>query len=325
MNNLQVAHVWAGQNRESASGSNLWFEGRVIYSYGRHYPIAAFTDREHEGQRVVLFNSEGSSMTTESKHKPKVREALNGLNVLVLRVPRVLEGSSQHSENLQHFETLFTSLILKASRAKSHGPRYIEEAEVVQRNAETYCRVFGLGEPAFINAYIDPALIEDAHKRAKAASLDEARKTRERNEARRVAQEAQRVAQRVAQEARAVECAEEVAQWLAGSRHSAPYDYAGDTLLRLSADGHTVQTSRGASVPVEDARKLWRMVARCRVRGEAVHTPPPVMVGDFSLRHITREGDVQIGCHLLTFAVCASFASAQGWNGYGAFAVGGDA
>ena len=37
MNNKMVAHLWANEQQESASGSNFFFKGASIYSYGRHF------------------------------------------------------------------------------------------------------------------------------------------------------------------------------------------------------------------------------------------------------------------------------------------------
>lgn len=39
MNNYMVAHLWANEKKESARGSNFFFEGESIYSYGYHYQI----------------------------------------------------------------------------------------------------------------------------------------------------------------------------------------------------------------------------------------------------------------------------------------------
>ena len=36
MNNSMVAHLWANESQESANGSNFYFEGQSIYSYGHH-------------------------------------------------------------------------------------------------------------------------------------------------------------------------------------------------------------------------------------------------------------------------------------------------
>lgn len=35
MNNSMVAHLWANEKQESANGSNFYFEGESIYSYGQ--------------------------------------------------------------------------------------------------------------------------------------------------------------------------------------------------------------------------------------------------------------------------------------------------
>lgn len=39
MNNSMVAHLWANEKKESGKGSNLFFEGRSIYSYGYHFEV----------------------------------------------------------------------------------------------------------------------------------------------------------------------------------------------------------------------------------------------------------------------------------------------
>lgn len=39
MNNSMVAHLWANEKQESANGSNFYFEGESIYSYGRHFEV----------------------------------------------------------------------------------------------------------------------------------------------------------------------------------------------------------------------------------------------------------------------------------------------
>ena len=37
MNNSMIAHLWANEKKESANGSNFFFEGESIYSYGYHF------------------------------------------------------------------------------------------------------------------------------------------------------------------------------------------------------------------------------------------------------------------------------------------------
>jgi hypothetical protein len=93
--------------------------------------------------------------------------------------------------------------------------------------------------------------------------------------------------------------------------------------LRLSRQGSAVETSEGAHVPVDAARMLWRLVARCACKGEALHTPPPVQVGAFQLGRIDANGDARVGCHFITYAEASRFAAAQGWPGPSFAAAGG--
>lgn len=74
MNNLMVAHLWAHEQKESANGSNFYFEGESIYSYGRHFEIGRIV-RNKRGEKAYLINDTYYSPTT-SKHQYYVREAI---------------------------------------------------------------------------------------------------------------------------------------------------------------------------------------------------------------------------------------------------------
>lgn len=98
--------------------------------------------------------------------------------------------------------------------------------------------------------------------------------------------------------------------WIAGGPLW-PRAYDDAVALRLVRG--TVQTSHGAEVSAEDARRLWRMVKRVARTGQAVHTPPPIRIGPFELRHIRSNGDVQVGCHFIAYAEARRFAVVMGW------------
>lgn len=67
------AHAQPGESGESHNG-NFFFIGDTLYSYGYRYPVAVIIDREN---RIALFNSDSSSVTTEGKHKNAARRALS--------------------------------------------------------------------------------------------------------------------------------------------------------------------------------------------------------------------------------------------------------
>lgn len=75
--NDMVAHVWAQQRQPSgrSNNGNFYFSGRVLYSYGTHYPVGIFAGIGGP----VFLNSSKSSMTTEGKHKNAARAAVRHL------------------------------------------------------------------------------------------------------------------------------------------------------------------------------------------------------------------------------------------------------
>lgn len=74
MNNSMVAHLWAHEQEESASGSNFFFVGTSIYSYGYHFEVGRIV-KNKQGKKAYLINEDYYSATT-SRHQYYVREAI---------------------------------------------------------------------------------------------------------------------------------------------------------------------------------------------------------------------------------------------------------
>lgn len=74
MNNSMVAHLWAHEQEESASGSNFFFEGASIYSCGHHFEVGRIV-KNKQGKKAYLINEDYYSVTT-SKHQCYVRNAI---------------------------------------------------------------------------------------------------------------------------------------------------------------------------------------------------------------------------------------------------------
>lgn len=70
--NREVCHVWAQQNQSEGYGSkkNIFFEGRTIYSYGRHFPMATFINPD-----LIMINSDSYSVST-TRHQSYVYRAI---------------------------------------------------------------------------------------------------------------------------------------------------------------------------------------------------------------------------------------------------------
>ena len=74
--NSEVAHRWANGIGERCTGSHMFFEGNIIYSYGYHFPMAI------KWNGYVLYNEERYSVST-SKHQGYVLGACSHLDVVV--------------------------------------------------------------------------------------------------------------------------------------------------------------------------------------------------------------------------------------------------
>lgn len=76
--NSMVAHVWASQSQESGRSNNgqFYFEGRRLFSYGRHY-VAGYAMPRRDGGTLYMVNSDSYSITT-SRHCSEAAYAVPG-------------------------------------------------------------------------------------------------------------------------------------------------------------------------------------------------------------------------------------------------------
>ncbi len=72
MNNKTVAENWRDQTGKAKNGSSMYYEGKTIYSYGYHFPMAYITDSTFQGKDIILQNSNGYSNST-AKHLNHMR------------------------------------------------------------------------------------------------------------------------------------------------------------------------------------------------------------------------------------------------------------
>jgi hypothetical protein len=96
--------------------------------------------------------------------------------------------------------------------------------------------------------------------------------------------------------------AERVQLWYAGERVGRLYFDAATGGAALRIMGDTLETSHGASVPLEHAVKAFRFIKLCRERGESFHrNGRTIRVGHFQVDSISESGDFKAGCHSFTW------------------------
>lgn len=86
MSNRNVARNWRGQTGIGRNGSNMYYEGKTIFSYGSHFPMAYITSLNFGGKDIVLQNSYGYSNST-AKHLNYMRGECFGDAVITIGTP----------------------------------------------------------------------------------------------------------------------------------------------------------------------------------------------------------------------------------------------
>lgn len=263
----QCIHVWAQQTQREGRNSNrsIFFEGPSIYSYGRHFEMARFI----EG--VVLVNCARYSVTT-SKHQSYVRRAIT--QYPSFDVPSM----DDHSANVAYLIDQAREHCDKATRARTAGEWLMERANEYVGQTRAYLNTFCAPVP-HSHLEVWHALREERYLKSEVQATI-LQRTREAQAKERDAQRAREVKQR-AQEA------EQVEKWRAGESVGRYF-----STMALRVKGEVVQTSRGAEVPIIEAKKLYRLLAL---------TPSLAIgrrVGHFTVNSVT-ETEIIVGCHTI--------------------------
>lgn len=290
-----VAHLWANQSQPTAytASRSLYFDGAVIYSYGEHFPIARHVTigkGKHE-RRCVLFTSQSSTVTT-TQHMSIVRRAIpGGLPVFTVPhiEPRALHGHGMsndiHKHNLESYSERIIELAKRVKRARANREWLGGELRRLVNDANAYAKFFRLRKVFKLPSDID---IEKLRQQTIEAN-------RKANEAR-----------KAANAKRAAELAQQAEEWKRGERDGTLYQYP-SILLRVR--GNYVQTSHGAVVPLEDAKRLLPMVRA----GKAWHrNGEQIAVGSFQLSSIDEAGNIIVGCHSIDRAEIERIAAQLG-------------
>ena len=271
----EVAHLWANKIQSDARNpqGNIYFEGDTIWSYGPHFPMARHVDG------VVLITTKTWSVTT-SKHQSEVAYACNQLTRF--HVPDIMACTKdQHKANFNDYRERYEAAVLRATRATVYGSQYMASAKRIREQANEYSRHFKIRVQIKPMDDVRLKKLTDKHKAAAAIRLAAKKK----REAERV--EGQKIA---------------LAKWRAGILHHSIRLSWIDVALRLSADGLTVQTSKGVNFPADHARRALPILHRCVRLGREWHTNGhAIHLGNYKIDMIYANGDVRAGCHFVTY------------------------
>lgn len=275
----EVAHAWANQTGRHRKGFSMFYEGTIIYSWGHHFPIARIVETE-EGP-VVLMTTEGYSVST-AKHITYTRRAVQHMKVFDVPGVRDIDWGLHNARN---YVERIVDRLEKAKRARKYGDMHLREAQDLIAQAQEYIRLFKVEGFETFNWEPD-AIVQGVREAA-------ARRSEEQNRAR-IEREAEN--RRIRRE----EVWPEVKNWLRGQKQTiATRYYTTRPLPRIIED--RVETTWGAAVPLEIAKKLYWLAVKCRREHREFVPTKTIQAGDFRLSSIKPNGDLVVGCHDIPF------------------------
>lgn len=284
--NSEICHTWAHQNYEHGRTSNgsIFFKGRVIYSYGYHFPMAAIS----EGGTVFL-TYRGYSNTT-AKHLGKVRAAISHERTIYCYNPEeAVKG--QHNGNLTQWEQTCFNLAQNLQKAKKPG-KYLQLIAQEYEQAKTYADYFGLDltDPKHALKYLFIANTEQAKELIEQA---------EQAEAQRKAEQAKREAEQIKKNIRKFRL------FKTNNTNTGEFTY-----LRFNESKNRVETSKGVEIPLEIAKRAFNWVTTKLNGGGCTECEYKIL--DFKVSTLNKS-ELTVGCHTIQMTEINRLAKKLGW------------
>ena len=288
--NSQLTHVWAQQKQDTGRGNNMFFEGTRIWSYGMHF-LAAQIHTLKNGSKVCLTNSHRYSTST-GRHLNYISSAVRGLmpEFHVKDVSNIRGASKELDKRAR--DRVFSPL--KRCKVSSVSDIRYETDGILEcfNNANKFRELLGLKDIVPNKRDMDK-VYKHLHKRLdrfRELNTPEMIQKRDANKAKRDLKNA---------EIEQAKLAETIDKFRKGESNCQALYRLPFELIRVQGD--TVQTSRGASVPLVDAIRLFKAVQSGVLIPEAMAS-----VGEFTFQGITDYPDgtkvLTIGCHRILWA-----------------------
>ncbi len=288
-----VAHLWAHRRKNPLATAAISISmGTRSTATGRISPLPD-TSTTKRG-RAVLFTTRDYSVTT-SGHKWAVLGACKHLTVFHVQHPTDTNRKAQFTE----YRERYLALARKYSRARSNKPWILGSLRDLVDEANRFAQFFGLrcrlSLPDDLSGMVAECQAIEKRERER-KQREEAKRQRE-------------------LEARKAEAMGRLDEWANGGAIDR-WAFGGyDLSIRLRVNGEELQTSRGASVPLDHAVKAFRVIKRLKMRGESYerngHT---IHLGHFALDAVDQQGNVTAGCHHVEWAEIERVATLAGVN-----------
>lgn len=352
MNNSMVAHLWANESQESANGSNFYFEGQSIYSYGRHFEVGRIV-RNKRGKKAYLINDRYYSSTT-SRHQYYVREAIP-TGSKVFSVGYNMSNNGNMAFATSGLESI-KDAIEKYKKARTELP--YQNVWGAFKNLMGYIEFFDMGTPQSLlkksaNEWLgtnhELSRKSDKIKREHVSELkrifqillnhqalevlgtvnvvvDEVcgegtwLKYRERVEKYRISREVQEVEKlrklKELEEERSRDFHEKLEKWKSGELdflHACGLTSYDKPNVWMRIKGGIIETSKEIKIGIEEARRMWQVVSLLHQGGQFRHGLVEDVDGNRWRINRYKNDILTAGCHRIAYSEMESIAKQLGW------------
>lgn len=353
MNNSMVAHLWANEKQESANGSNFYFEGESIYSYGRHFEVGRIV-RNKRGEKAYLINDTYYSSAT-SKHQYYVREAIpTGSKMFYVEC-----NISYCIGNMIFVTNMLESIkdaIEKYKKARTELP--YQNVWGAFKNLMGYIEFFDMGTPQrllkksaneWLGTNHELSWKSDKIKREHVRELkrifqillnhqalevlgtvivivDEVcgegtwLKYRERVEKHRISREVQEVEKlrkpKELEEERSRDFYEKLEKWKSGELdflHACSLTSYNKPNVWMRIKGGIIETSKEIKIGIGEARRIWQVVSLLHRGGQFRHGLVEDVDGNKWSINRYENDILTAGCHRIAYSEMESIAKQLGW------------
>ena len=287
-NNSELAHIWAAQTQNEGRAGSFYFNGKTIYSYGSHFPIATMDGNN------VLFTKRTYSNTT-AKHIGLTRRAITHKTLIYCYdVPVNLKyASTEHENNLNRWKREIKSLFDELGNKKIRNTQdRINGINNLISELNIYCQYFKLKVKdselkSLLSIAGQPDFLEQA--REAKAKLNAANEKRMKQAVKAYGQYI--ILWREYKDSAIKELPTKI-------KDLCNY-YANNTdaftRLRYNADQNRVETSKGVQIPADIAKRAFIQLNGC-MEGTCNSINVPVL--SYTITETTKDY-IKAGCHTI--------------------------
>lgn len=275
----QVLHLWANQSQSDARCANVFFEGVSCWSYGRHYELGRL--HQVKGKRIAVINSTKYSNTT-AKHQHAAYGAVSHMPRLYSSdVASIVTGLRETQDKL--VSNLFDVFLRKRFWSTTTIEEYVLDLPAIEE-FNSLCNILDKRE---FRIDVTEDFLELVQNHVKLQIV--LRKKRD-AESTNPAVIAKKQADALRRQTKTI------SDWRQGGSLTKALRNMHPQLIRIR--GEYVETTKGASVPLQDALKLLASIRE----GKAKHGDA---IGNFHLDSVSGDS-VKLGCHVISLAEAES-------------------